>query len=140
VTTVYVVVRPGQSLESESVVCGGSTRRHPSPFLTTQYHQLFEPLFATSQASEMLVSELAVIRRFVGALDPPPPPGGGGLFAGAAETTTRARARASAAKTVRCDIEASPADAERVTRRYEHEAATDSRVDAISRRRTLAGA
>ena len=35
VTTVYVVVRPGQSFESEIVVRGGSTRRHPSPFLTT---------------------------------------------------------------------------------------------------------
>jgi hypothetical protein len=78
VTTVYVVVRPGQSFESESVVCGGSTRRHPSPFLTTQYHQLVEPPFAASQASEMLVSELAVIRRFVGAPDPPPSLGGGG--------------------------------------------------------------
>src|SRR5215210_5559339 len=88
VTTVYVVVRPGQSFESESVVCGGSTRRHPSPFRTTQYHQLLEPPFAASQASEMLVSELAVIRRFVGALEPPPSlggGGGGGLFAGAAE-------------------------------------------------------
>jgi len=54
VTTVYVVVRPGQSLESESVVCGGSTRRHPSLFLTTQYHQVLEPAFAASHASEML--------------------------------------------------------------------------------------
>jgi hypothetical protein len=54
VTTVYVVVRPGQSLESESVVCGGSTRRQPRPSLTTQYHQLLEPPFAASQASEML--------------------------------------------------------------------------------------
>ena len=88
VTTVYVVVRPGQSLESESVVRGGSTRRHPSPFRTTQYHQVVEPLFAASQAREMLVSELAVIRRFVGALDPPPSlggGGGGGFFAGAAD-------------------------------------------------------
>jgi hypothetical protein len=50
VTTVYVVVRPGQSLESESVVCGGSTRRQPSPFLTTQYHQLDEPPFAASSS------------------------------------------------------------------------------------------
>jgi len=54
VTTVYVVVRPGQSLERESVVCGGSTRRHPSLFLTTQYHQVLEPAFAASHASEML--------------------------------------------------------------------------------------
>src|SRR5829696_2228447 len=54
VTTVYVVVRPGQSRESESVVVGGSTRRQPSPFLTTQYHQVEEPLLAASQASEML--------------------------------------------------------------------------------------
>jgi hypothetical protein len=101
VTTVYVVVRPGQSFESESVVCGGSTRRHPSPFLTTQYHQLVEPPFAGSQASEMVVSELAVIRRFVGALDPPASLGGRG-FAGVAETATRAEARA--AKTVRRTI------------------------------------
>ena len=75
-TTVYVVVRPGQSFVSENVVRGGSTRRHPSPFLTTQYHQRLEPLVAASQASEMLVSELAVIRRLLGAF--PPPPGGGG--------------------------------------------------------------
>jgi hypothetical protein len=110
-TTVYVVLRPGQSLESESVVCGGSTRRHPSPFLTTQYHQLFEPPFAASQASEIVVSELAVIRRFVGPLELPPSlggGGGGGFFAGAAETATRARARTSAAKTVRRDIGAPP--------------------------------
>jgi hypothetical protein len=108
VTTVYVVVRPGQSLERESVVCGGSTRRQPWSFLTTQYHQVAEPPFAASQESEMLVSELAVIRRFVGPLEPPPSPGGGGLFAGAAETATRARARTIAAKTVRLDIEAPP--------------------------------
>jgi hypothetical protein len=129
--TVYVVMRPGQSFESESDVRGGSTRRHPSPFLTTQYHQLVEPLFAASQASEMLVSELAVIRRFVGALDPPPSlgGGGGGLFAGAAEAATRASAsastRASAAKTVRPDIGAPPDGAEGFTRRYVHQANTD---------------
>ena len=94
VTTVYVVVRLNQSFESESV----------------QYHQLAEPPFAASQASEMLVSELAVIRRFVGAPDPPPSVGGGGggLFAGAAETATRARAKTSAAKTTRRDIGAPP--------------------------------
>ena len=105
VTTVYVVVRPGQSFVSESVVFGGSTRRQPSPFLTTQYHQVDEPPFAASQASEMLVSEFAVMRRFVGPLELPPPPGGG-LFAEAAETATRARARTIAAKTVRLKIEA----------------------------------
>src|SRR5215210_2743908 len=93
VTTVYVVVRPGQSFVRESVVCGGSTRRHPSPFRTTQYHHVAEPPLAASQASEMLVSELAVILRFAGAVGPPPPPdgGGGGFFAEAAETATRAR-------------------------------------------------
>jgi hypothetical protein len=107
VTTVYVVVRPGQSFVRENVVFGGSTRRHPSPFRTTQYHQVDEPPFAASQASEMLVSELAVIRRFVGPLELPPPPGGG-LFAGAAETATRAKARMTAAKTVRLNMEAPP--------------------------------
>jgi hypothetical protein len=55
----------------------------------------------------MLVSELAVIRRFVGPLELPPPPGGG-LFAGAAETATRAKARMTAAKTVRLNMEAPP--------------------------------
>jgi hypothetical protein len=103
VTTVYVVVRPGQSLESESVVCGGSTRRHPSPFLTTQYHQLVEPPFAASRASEMLVSELAVIRRFVRAARPTPVTRRRrrlGRLARAAGTAARARARANAAKTV----------------------------------------
>jgi hypothetical protein len=114
VTIVYVVVRPGHSFVSENVVFGGSTRRHPSPFLTTQYHQLVELPFAASQASEMLVSELSVIRRFDGAPAPPPSlgggggGGGGGLFAEAVATTTRARAKASAAKTVRRDIEAPP--------------------------------
>jgi hypothetical protein len=107
VTIVYVVVRPGQSFVRENVVFGGSTRRQPSPFRTTQYHQVDEPPFAASQASEMLVSELAVIRRFVGPLELPPPPGGG-LFAGAAETATRARARMTAAKTVRLNMEAPP--------------------------------
>src|SRR5215210_6624664 len=108
VTTVYVVVRPGQSFVRESVVFGGSTRRQPSPFLTTQYHHVAEPPFAASQASEMLVSELEAIRRFVGPLELPPPPGrgGGGFFAEAAETATRARARTSAAKPVRLNIEA----------------------------------
>ena len=99
-------MRPGQSLVMENVVFGGSTRMQPSPFLTTQYHQFEEPPFAAFQASEMLVSELAVIRRFVGPLELPPPPGGG-LFAEAAETATRARARTIAAKTVRLNIEAS---------------------------------
>jgi hypothetical protein len=41
----------------------------------------------------MLVSELAVIRRFVGALDPPPPPGGGGgITAPAARSVRPSRA------------------------------------------------
>ena len=66
----------GPELREGDVVFGGSTRRQPSPFLTTQYHQVDEPPFAASQASEMLVSELAVIRRFVGPLELPPPPGG----------------------------------------------------------------
>jgi hypothetical protein len=69
-----------------------------------------------------------VILRFVGAPAPPPPPegGGGGLFAEASETATRARTRASAAKTVRRDIGAPPRRAlKRVTRRYEHQADTD---------------
>ena len=128
VTTVYVVVRPGQSFESEIVVRGGSTRRHPSPFLTTQYHQLVELLFvAAFQASEMLVSELDVIRRFVGPLDPPPPLGGGGFAAGAAETATRAKPTTTAAKTGRRGIEAPPEGAGRWTapRKYERQAETD---------------
>jgi hypothetical protein len=54
VTTVYVVARPGQRLASESVVCGGSTRRHLWPSLTTQYHQLLVLDFGASQTSEML--------------------------------------------------------------------------------------
>jgi hypothetical protein len=52
----------------------------------------------------MLVSELAVIRRFVGALGPPPSPGGGGgdgFFPDAAETTPRASTRTVAAKAMR---------------------------------------
>jgi hypothetical protein len=104
--TVQMVVRPGSRFDIVNVVCGGSTLKQPAPSVWTQYHQFVEPPFAGSHASEMLVSELAVIRRFVGAVGGVVSPGGGGgLFAGAAETKTRANARTLAANAVlRSDI------------------------------------
>jgi hypothetical protein len=76
-----------------NVVFGGSTRKQPAPSFCTQYHQSLDLLVPAFQASEMLVAELAVIRRFVGVV------GDGGL-AGVPATKTRASTTALAANTV----------------------------------------
>ena len=68
--------------------------------LLTQYHQLLDLSVDAFQASEMLVAELAVIRRFVGVVGDCLSPGGDGGLAGVAATKTRASARTLAANTV----------------------------------------
>jgi hypothetical protein len=107
--TVQVVVRSGISFVIVKVVVGGSTLKQPKPSFCTQYHQVPESVEAF-HANEMLVSELAVIWRLVGAVGAPTSAGGGGgggdggggdFFAGAADTATSARPRTSAATAAR---------------------------------------
>jgi len=83
-----------------NVVFGGSTRKQPAPSFCTQYHQSLDLLVPAFQASEMLVAELAVIRRFVGVDGDCLSPGDDGGLAGVAATKTRASTRTLAARTV----------------------------------------
>jgi hypothetical protein len=125
--TVQVVVRSGISFVIVKVVFGGSTLKQPSPSFWTQYHQVPESVDAF-HANEMLVSELAVMWRFVGVVGAAPVAGGGGggggggcgggFFAAAAETATSARARTSAASAVRRTDMRSPPECVVVTTRY----------------------
>src|SRR6187401_770482 len=83
-----------------NVVRGGSTRKQPSPSFCTQYHQLLELSVPAFQASEMLVAELAVIRRSVGVVGDCLSPGDDSGFAGVPAAKTRASMRTLAARTV----------------------------------------
>jgi hypothetical protein len=63
--TENVCVMFGSSFVRVSVVCGGSTRMHPPPFVCTQYQKFDELSVDLSHASETLVSVVAVMRRLV---------------------------------------------------------------------------
>jgi hypothetical protein len=65
---VYVYVCPGHRREKVSVVCvwGTATVWLLMPLSLTRYEKLPELSVDAFQASEMLVSVVAVIRRFVG--------------------------------------------------------------------------
>jgi hypothetical protein len=111
------------------VVCGGLILKQPAPLAWTQYHQFAELSVDGFHAREMLVAELAVIRRLVGVVGAVWSLGGGGgagLFAGAAEMKTSARTRALATNAVlRKDIWLLPGGVGRCTGRYGLHSAPD---------------
>ena len=82
-----------RDLHAVYVVCDGSTRMQPAPLAWTQYHQLVELSVEAFHASEMLVSELAVMWRFVGVVGASLSPGVGGRLAAAEAVRTSASTR-----------------------------------------------
>jgi hypothetical protein len=115
---VKVVVLPGVRFERVYAVCGGSTRMQLAPFAWTQYHQFVELSVDAFHASETLVSELAVMWRFVGVVGACLSPGAGGRLAAVEAVRTRANtSTVPASAAVRIDI-APPGGADRFIVRY----------------------